>query len=942
MRIKGFHVDGFGALADLGVDDLSPGLVVLSGPNEAGKSTLLDFFTTMLFGFPGRRDNPRFRAPVRGGRHGGQLTLAQGRGYEPGNEGQWRIERYALQRKEVSIRRPDGGSASEEELRRALGGADEALFRAVFAVDLTELANPDAVTQDDVRELLFSASIVGQRRSAARAMAGLQKQRLELARSRQTDAKANRLAAELEEVRRDLAEASREASGYPARRAELVGLERAVAERREEADRIDGRTREVDLLMRLWEVLERKRAAEQRLAAWNEPTPLACWLEEQAPEIQSLRAACSGHLERARQLADLGNQRAGIEQSIQTALGSLGPDWDRDRIRTTEGWIALGDEGRRFRASLAEREGHWRTARSLAEEADSSPELAGLSDSDGAATVTVADTAPDVNPELRARQVSELRKNLAEQRRLIAERQVSKRQGGALAGGLARTTILSIAVIALVVFGLGITAALVSERPMVRILCGVLAAVGCALAIFALVLLRRLFAVGPKAGVEAEAAQDRVAARVAELATSLGLPKTPSDSDLETVAEQIEAARSLERSLEDDRRRTIAALERQKIVHESLDRATEELEAERDRFAAWKLAHGLEESLSPDGVLESLSVLQAAWKDLAALDRVDNRIGQLRGEIAGFQARLSKLAEGLRDLGENAVPLQADPAGTLEELCASLDETLELRATRAELSRLVADTDAELERSLGFGPQARRLRAELETGEVLAWSREQTALVQARSDARHRLEETVRAHQDVSNELRELESSTRIALLEQRRLALEQELDEVLKSWAVLGCARLLLERTLRRHEQEHQPAVLARAGERFAKVTAGRYTRLLPSVGDESGRDAIRVVSSSGAEIDASALSRGTVEQLYLCLRIGLAETFAERAVALPVILDDVLVNFDPKRAASIAEVLAETAERHQVLLFTCHPHLTELVYGVAPQAQIVELAQI
>ena len=77
MRISGFHVDGFGALADFGIDDLSPGLVVVTGPNEAGKSTLLDFFTTMLFGFPARRDNPRFRAPVRGGRHGGQLTLAE-------------------------------------------------------------------------------------------------------------------------------------------------------------------------------------------------------------------------------------------------------------------------------------------------------------------------------------------------------------------------------------------------------------------------------------------------------------------------------------------------------------------------------------------------------------------------------------------------------------------------------------------------------------------------------------------------------------------------------------------------------------------------------------------------------------------------------------------------------------------------------------------------
>jgi uncharacterized protein YhaN len=200
----------------------------------------------------------------------------------------------------------------------------------------------------------------------------------------------------------------------------------------------------------------------------------------------------------------------------------------------------------------------------------------------------------------------------------------------------------------------------------------------------------------------------------------------------------------------------------------------------------------------------------------------------------------------------------------------------------------------------------------------------------------------VRAHQDASNELRDVAGSARISQLEQTRLALEQDLEEVLKSWAILGCARLLLERTLTRHEQEHQPAVLARAGDRFASVTEGRYTRLLPSVGDEGGRDAIRVLSSTGAEIDASSLSRGSVEQLYLCLRLGLAETFAERSEALPLILDDVLVNFDPGRAVSVAEALAETAEHHQVLFMTCHPHLVELVRSVAPQAQLVQLERI
>ena len=174
----------------------------------------------------------------------------------------------------------------------------------------------------------------------ARAMSSLHRQRLELARLRQGDALANRLLAELESVRRSLTEASREAAGYPARQVELSRLEREVAQAREEADRNDRRIRDLDLLVRLWDVLERKRTAEQRLACWKEPEPLTAWLETQATELQSLRSACSGHLERVGQLDDLYNQRRGIEQSIQAAMGSLGPTWDRDRVRTSDGWRA--------------------------------------------------------------------------------------------------------------------------------------------------------------------------------------------------------------------------------------------------------------------------------------------------------------------------------------------------------------------------------------------------------------------------------------------------------------------------------------------------------------------------------------------------------------------------------------------------------------------------
>ena len=59
----------------------------------------------------------------------------------------------------------------------------------------------------------------------------------------------------------------------------------------------------------------------------------------------------------------------------------------------------------------------------------------------------------------------------------------------------------------------------------------------------------------------------------------------------------------------------------------------------------------------------------------------------------------------------------------------------------------------------------------------------------------------------------------------------------------------------------------------------------------------------------------------------------------ALPFVMDDVLVNFDPERTARTASVIADLATRHQVLVFTCQPTTVDALRAAAPDARLIEL---
>ena len=97
-----------------------------------------------------------------------------------------------------------------------------------------------------------------------------------------------------------------------------------------------------------------------------------------------------------------------------------------------------------------------------------------------------------------------------------------------------------------------------------------------------------------------------------------------------------------------------------------------------------------------------------------------------------------------------------------------------------------------------------------------------------------------------------------------------------------------------------------------------------------------IQVLNSHSQIVDVEQLSTGTAQQLYLCIRFGLADEFAQRGTLVPFIMDEVLVNFDPDRAQAVAETIAKVSTARQVLMFTCHPETVDMITQACIRADV------
>ncbi|WEK55443.1 MAG: AAA family ATPase [Candidatus Cohnella colombiensis] len=157
MYIRELQVEGYGALSAVNLKLDAP-VTIIYGTNEAGKSTLLRFTRSMLYGFPTRKDPVERGEPVRGGRHGGRLVVVT-------NDGQELVlERYADRTAGLTVRDENGQERTYSQVeweRLRLGGISEKLFRQLFAVSLDELHQLRSLQGEEIGNYIYNAGLAG-------------------------------------------------------------------------------------------------------------------------------------------------------------------------------------------------------------------------------------------------------------------------------------------------------------------------------------------------------------------------------------------------------------------------------------------------------------------------------------------------------------------------------------------------------------------------------------------------------------------------------------------------------------------------------------------------------------------------------------------------------------------------------------------------------------
>ena len=869
MIIKDIHIDGFGIFHDFSLTSLDKGVNIIVGNNEAGKSTLLRFLRFTLFGYPRRIDQRM--APIHGGNHGGRINVLLSSGEEA------IFERNGSDK--IRLLRGNQEFSDVNSWNRSLGHASAGLYSNIYAFTLDELVGLASLEESGVEDKIFSLGLGLGNISVTHLEKNITDVTNEIYKSRGSIQQVPVILKEIEESHRRIREIRNHLSEYRQLTADIEQLEQDAQSSEEELKILRQEHAWVEKYLRCYESFLAIRRADKELQ--NLPSL------HQLPEKGI--ALLEKNLERKTELS----------QRIQILLNGTADEQGIGEIEkileeTSVNVTLLENQGQ-VEFISRNLENYKQTLKEKAEESDKIRELDKEISGTIAGKISSQWSEVDVM-EFRdvathrsridefAVSMQNLRDDLrdwqATEKNLMSQK--SRFNAKAIAGLFALVLVI---------------ASVPAFYHNLYIIGGTLLVAG-----FVMFFGRKAFQKeNPLLPVKKKIREIKKELEELQLnyqsylQKELKLSPELSIQSLPEIFQQIDYMKKLINQR--DQLRQKVQEQRYPIIY--------------DYESKVKMLGGFLENPPQGQDTEMLANAVVAEYNHAEEQHREIQLmtEELNRRKKEHQHKVVEMKSAEDAINELFVAAGVDKEDDFRKKYIENEQIINLNDQRKNAMEKI-ETIAGINKveevlqwlSEHDKPYMESRIAELDT--LLDVKGQQTAELHKEKGSKIKEKERIAGESDLAEELTALETH-------------RQKLRDAYKQWLSGQLALKVLTGVRSNYEKEKQPTVIKNAGHYFGTITGGKYSGIRASL---EGRE-MSVYDSRQASKDLEQLSRGTKEQLLVSLRLGFIEEYERQAEPLPVVADEILVNFDPARARQAAMILQEFAAQRQMLIFTCHP---------------------
>jgi hypothetical protein len=906
VKINEIHIYGYGKLEDVIIKDLT-NLNVIYGENEAGKSTVMSFIHSMLFGFPTKQQSELRYEPKRLVKYGGKLIVQ----FPKGRAVIERVKGKATG--DVNVTMEDGTHGKEELLNVLMSNIDKNLFQSIFSFNLHGLQNIQQMKSEDLGKFLFSTGALGTDRLLMTETT-LQKNLDAQFKPSGKKPVLNEKISQVKQLHHELKRAEQQNDLYWT----------YIQEKDAQEEQIDSLNKDLlQLQTRQLKIQELKKVEEDLLSAKNQSELLMEKILKVQSELDGKKPnekmihqefAITSAVEKVPLYEQLIQEYTRInltieelDEEINVIRQKLHIPFHNENLLNSNTSVFIKEKTAsaqtkqlQLKAKKLELDDRFQQGKQdleLVEEKMNQAKVALLPESTRRELQKQSRLVE--NREYAQRELTELQ----EQKQFISDslKQELKREKSQKQQSNIQKWILSGIFLFIGIWGAFSQQWGIAAMAMVAIL-------------YLLVFQRNK---DEAKGEKFRSELVRLSNKEKELLTILHESKL---QPLTEITSQLDKDNKLREQF------NMLAL-RWEQKNEEYDRILQDYEKwEQESHLHDKFLIELGEELNiPKEV--SLLFIHDAYMLIDKLKNVSREKQQLVQRAEIIQDDCNRIETSLKDLADQFLLTETSQLQNVAYLLKkTLKQQLELQIQHKELEKKVIDLQMELQLNknkfevlLGEKQQLLSLCMDDSVEQLEQFNLDENMnLVKERQKIiQQRIVNVQESLAFTKHQIALIEEGGTYAQILHRYKLAESELNEEAKEWALYAVAKDLLGKAVEEYKNKRLPSLIEKAEAYLRFLTNDNYIRLHSQKEGAS----FLIEGSDHTFFEPNELSQATSEQIYVALRLALATTLYEK-YQFPIIIDDSFVNFDQKRTKKVIQLLREL-KGHQILFFTCHDHL-------------------